>query len=158
MITCSLIWISLLIMCYFCSLNPKSMVMKKIVFVAIVCLSVVLGACHHNVTTQYTIGCLGFQHGTIEGSQWQTVEDYFKSNVEYNKLVSFEGTSLAENDKQARQFYDKQMEKIDKDYVCSLLSGSDYFIYGIATLNASGTYRFVKAMKFASDGATEISE
>ena len=132
--------------------------MKKIVFVAIVCLSVMLGACHRNVTTQYTIGCLGYQHGTAEGSQWQAVEEHFRSNAEYNKIVEFEGTSLSENDRQARQYFDEQIVNIDKDYVCSLLVGSDFFIYGIATPNAGGDYRFVKAVKFSPDGATEIME
>lgn len=132
--------------------------MRKIIFAAIICLSVVLGACKHNVTTQYTIGCLGYQYGSIEGSDWQTLENYFKTNVEFNKVVSFEGKSLAENDKQAREFFDEQMTKIDQAYVCTLLGGTDYYIYGIATLNAGGDYRYVKAMKFQPDGATEVTE
>lgn len=145
-------------MCYFCGLNPKSLTMRKIVFAAIICLSVVLGACDQKVTTQYTIGCLGYQSGSLEGSDWQVLENYFKSNVEFNKVVTFEGKSLAENDKQARDFYDEQMAKIDTAYVCTLLGGTDYYIYGIATLNAGGDYRYIKAMKFQSDGATEMTK
>ena len=99
--------------------------MKKIVVVAIACLSLVFGACKNNVTTQYTIGCLGYQYGSMEGSEWQAVEDYFKANVEYNTIVTFEGKSLAENDKQARDFYAEQMAKIDTAYVCTLISGTD---------------------------------
>jgi predicted aldo/keto reductase-like oxidoreductase len=132
--------------------------MKKIVFAAIIFLSVVLGACKHNVSTQYTIGCLGYQYGTVEESDWQALEDYFKTHVEFNKVVTFEGNSLAENDKQARELFDEQMAKIDADYVCTLLGGTDYYIYGIATLNAGGDYRYVKAMKFAPDGATEVTD
>ena len=133
--------------------------MKKIIFAAIVCLSVVLGACkHNNVTTQYTIGCLGYQYGSVEGSDWQILENYFKTNVEFNKVVSFEGKSLADNDKQAREFFDEQMAKIDPAYVCTLLGGTDYYIYGIATLNAGGDYRYIKAMKFQPDGAVDVTE
>lgn len=143
---------------YFCELNPNIPTMRKIVFAAIVCLSVVLGACNQKVTTQYTIGCVGYQSGSLEGSDWQAVEDYFKTNVEFNKVVSFEGRSLAETDKQARDFYDGQIAKVDTAYVCTLLGGTDYYIYGIATLNAGGNYRYVKAMKFQSSGVTEILE
>jgi len=132
--------------------------MKKVVFIAIVCLSVVLGACKHVVTTEYTIGCLSFTAASLEGSEWQTIESYFQSNVEYNKLVSFDGNSLAENDAQARQLYNEQIQKIDADSVCSLLIGADDYTYGIATKNASGNYRIIKAMKFTANGATEVTE
>ena len=132
--------------------------MKKIVFVVLAVVALCLGGCKDKVTTQYTIGCLGYQHSTMGTTEWQVLENYFKSHVEYNQLVSFEGVSLAENDAQARAYYDEQMAKIDTAYVCTLLSGSDFFIYGIATLNASGDYRFIKAMKFMPDGATEVAE
>jgi hypothetical protein len=142
----------------FADCNPKIPTMRKFVFAAIICLSVVLGACKHNVTTEYTIGCLGYQYGSVEGSDWQDLEDYFKTHVEFNKVVTFEGNSLAENDKQARELYDEQMSKIDAEYVCTLLNGTDYYIYGIATLNAGGDYRYVKAMKFEAQGAEELKK
>ena len=132
--------------------------MKKIVFVAIAALSLCFGGCKDKVTTTYTIGCLGYLHSTMGATEWQALQEYFISHVDYNNLVSFDGVSLAENDAQARKYYDEQMAKIDIPYVCALLSGSDYFIYGIATLNASGDYRVVKAMKFMPGGATEVTE
>lgn len=132
--------------------------MKKIVFVALAVIALCLEGCKDKVTTQYTIGCLGYQNSSMGTTEWQVLESYFKSHVDYNQLVSFEGVSLAENDAQARAYYDEQMAKIDIPYVCTLLSGSDYFIYGIATLNASGDYRVVKAMKFMPGGATEVTE
>ena len=148
------------LLCYFCHLNPKVFVMRKIVFVAIVCLSVVLGACKHSVTTQYTIGCLGYQYGNLNpnGSDWTEHESYLKSNVKYNQLVSFEGNSLSENDKQARQLFNEQWAKIDTAYVCGLLFGSDYFIYGIATLNAGGDYRRIEAKKFTHNGVEDVAD
>ena len=132
--------------------------MKKIVFVAIAVLTLCLGGCKNKVTTTYTVGCLGYQNSSMGATEWQALQDYFITHVDYNKLVSFEGVSLAENDAQAREYFNEQMAKIDIQYVCTLLSGSDYFIYGIATLNASGDYRVVKAMKFMPGGATEVTE
>lgn len=132
--------------------------MKKIVFVALAVIALCMGGCKDKVTTQYTIGCLEYQNGSTESTQWQALQDYFISHVDYNKLVSFEGVSLAENDAQARNYYDEQMKKIDNAYVCTMLSGSDYFVYGIATLNASGDYRFIKAMKYTPGGAMEVTE
>ena len=133
------------------------MIMKRKVYIAVACLALIFAACTEKVSTQYTIGCLGHQSGSVEASQWQELERYFADNVEYNKLVTFEGTSLAENDAQAKSLCNSQLAKIDTAYVCGLLKSSDYFIYGIATLNASGTYRFVKAMKFHSGGTEEVS-
>ena len=133
--------------------------MKKIVFVTIAVLALCLGGCkEEKVTTQYTIGCLGYQFGSLEGSSWENIESYFNSQVDYNKIVEFEGKSSAENDAQAVKYFDEQMAKIDTAYVCSMFSGSDYFIYGIATLYASGNYRFVKALKFQEGGAVEVTE
>lgn len=133
--------------------------MKKVVVVAIAILSLCLTGCKDmTVSTQYTIGCLGFQTSNVEVSDWEALEDYFKSHVAYNEKVTYEGRSLSENDVQARQYYDEQMAKIDTSYVCSLLSSSDSFTYGIATLNASGSYRNVKAMTFRHDGVSEVSE
>ena len=128
------------LLCYFCHLNPKVFVMRKIVFVAIVCLSVVLGACKHSVTTQYTIGCLGYQYGNLNpnGSDWAELESYFKSNV--------------------KQLFNEQWAKIDTAYVCGLLFGSDYFIYGIATLNAGGDYRRIEAKKFTHNGVEDVAD
>ena len=125
--------------------------MKKIVFVAIAVVALCLGGCKDKkITTQYTLGCLG--------SSWEDIESYFKSQVDYNKIVEFEGLSVAENDAQAIAYFDEQMAKIDTAYVCAMFSGSDYLIYGIATLYASGAYRFVKAIKFQKDGIVEVSE
>lgn len=132
--------------------------MKKIVFVAIAVLALCLGGCKDHVTTTYTIGCLEYQNGSTQGTDFQAIVDYFQTHVDYNNRVSFEGVSLAENDAQARKYFDEQMAKIDTAYVCSLLGGSDYFVYGIATLNAGGDYRYVKATKFTQGGAVEVTE
>lgn len=147
-------------LCYFCGLKYENCLnMKKIVFVAIAVAALCLGGCKDKkITTQYTIGCLGYQFGSPDESNWEAVDLYFQSHVDYNKIVEFEGISLAENDAQARAYYDEQMVKVDTAYVCSMLTGSDYFIYGIATLNASGDYRYIKAMKFQEGGAVEVTQ
>lgn len=133
--------------------------MKRIVFVAIAVAALCLGGCKEkNVTVQYTIGCLGYQYGSLETSNWENIESYFKSQVDYNKIVEFEGKSSSECDTQAKQYFDEQMVKIDTGYVCEQISGTDYFIYGIATLYASGNYRFVKAIKFQGSGITEVTQ
>ena len=132
--------------------------MKKAIFMAVVSLALIFTACKDKtVTTQYTIGNLGYQSGSVGDSQWEELQTYFRANVEYNKLVEFEGKSLAENDAQARDLYQKQIEKIDDAYVCSLLQSTDYFIYGIATLTASGEYRIIKAKKFTVGGTEEVT-
>ena len=142
---------------YFCTMyNPNCLTMKKIVFVAITFLALCLAGCNDKkVTTQYTIGCLGYQYGSIQGSDWEELEAYFKSHVAFNELVTYEGKSLAENDAQARQYFDEQMSKIDPEYICSLLHSSDFFIYGIATINAGGSYRIIKAMQVQENGMHE---
>lgn len=96
--------------------------------------------------------------GSMEDTQWADVESYFSTHVEYNQHVVFEGKSLAENDAQAKELYQSQVEKLDKEYVCSLIKGGDYFIYGIATINMDGSYRIIKAMRFQEDGVTEIED
>ena len=132
--------------------------MKKIVFVFIVGAALLFGGCRHETfTTQYTIGCLGYQYGSAQGSDWDELISYFTTNVEYNKLVTFESTSLAENDAKAKQLLNEQLEKIDAAYVCSLLHSSDYFDYGIATLNAGGSYRNIKVVRFSENGAQELN-
>lgn len=132
--------------------------MKKFVFVIIVGVAMIFGGCRHETfTTQYTIGCLGYQYGSAQGSDWEELQSYFTSHVEYNKLVTFESKSLAENDAKARQLMDEQLEKIDKEYVCSLLHSSDYFDYGIATMNAGGGYRYIKAIRFSESGTQELN-
>lgn len=133
--------------------------MKKIVLVFIVGASLLFGGCRHETfTTQYTIGCLGYQYGSVQGSDWDELLSYFSTNVEYNKLVTFESTSLAENDAKAKQLLNEQLEKIDAAYVCSLLHSSDYFDYGIATLNASGSYRYIKVIRFSENGTQEVNK
>lgn len=133
--------------------------MKKIVLVFIVGASLLFGGCRHETfTTQYTIGCLGYQYGSVQGSDWDELLSYFSTNVEYNKLVTFESTSLAENDAKAKQLLNEQHEKIDAAYVCSLLHSSDYFDYGIATLNASGSYRYIKVIRFSENGTQEVNK
>ena len=133
--------------------------MKKVIIVAMTLLAFCFGGCKEKtVSTQYTIGCLEHVTSGDSESQWEELVSYFQSHVVYNDLVTFEGISLAENDAQARQYFDEQIAKIDKAYICSLISSTDYFVYGIATMNASGTYRYVKAMKFWAEGTEEIME
>ena len=131
--------------------------MKKYVFAVVVCLSLVLAGCKDKtVTTTYTIGCLEFQHGSAQGSDWETLQSYFSSQVTYNKTVTFENKSLAENDNEALQLYNEQVAKLDKDSVCSLLAAPDFFVYGIAKINEDDTYKNLGAIKFTEQGATEL--
>ena len=127
--------------------------MKKIVFVVIVGVALLFVGCKKTITTQYTIGCLGYQYGSVQVSDMEGVQSYFSSHVEYNKLITFESTSLAENDAKARQYFDEQIKKIDTAYVCSLLNNSDYFDYGIATQTKHGEYQYIKVMRFEANGA-----
>ena len=132
--------------------------MKKIVLIFIVGAALLFGGCRHETfTTQYTIGCLGYQYGSVQGSDWDELQSYFSTHVEFNKLVTFESTSLAENDAKAKQLLNEQLEKIDAAYVCSLLHSSDYFDYGIATMNAGGGYRYIKAIRFRESGTQELN-
>ena len=127
--------------------------MKKIVFVIIVGVALLFVGCKKTITTQYTIGCLGYQYGSVQVSDMEGLQSYFSSHVEYNKLITFESTSLAENDAKARQYFDEQIKKIDTAYVCSLLNNSDYFDYGIATQTKHGEYQYIKVMRFEANGA-----
>ena len=127
--------------------------MKKIVFVVIVGVALLFVGCKKTITTQYTIGCLGYQYGSVLVSDMEGLQSYFSSHVEYNKLITFESTSLAENDAKARQYFDEQIKKIDTAYVCSLLNNSDYFDYGIATQTKHGEYQYIKVMRFEANGA-----
>lgn len=144
--------------CYFCKLFQISKNMKKVVFAVVVCLSLMLSACKHKVETTYTIGCLGFQYTNIEDSDWQAIDEYLKANVDYNKQVTFEGVSLSENDAQARSYFYEQESKLDEEYICSKLKGMDFYIYGIATLNADGSYRNVAGKKFTAIGSQDIAK
>ena len=133
--------------------------MKKAVIAVIVCMSLFLGACKDKtVSTTYTIGCLGFQYGSVNPSDWQAIQDYFSANVAFNKLVTFENKTVAENDAEARDYCEKQIVKLDTNYVCSLITEDDYYIYGIATQNADGSYRYIKAIKFKKDSVVDVSE
>ncbi len=133
--------------------------MKKIVFVAILGVALLFGGCNKKlVSTQYTIGCLGYQYGSVEGSDWEELQSYFSSHVEYNKLITFESKTLAENDAKATQYFDEQVKKLDTGYICSLLNDLDYFEYGIATLNIDGSYRYVRLVRFEESGMTEINK
>lgn len=133
--------------------------MKKIVFVAILGVTLLFGGCNKKlVSTQYTIGCLGYQYGSAEGSDWEELQSYFSSQVEYNKLITFESKTLAENDAKATQYFDEQVKKLDTAYVCSLMNASDYFEYGIATLNTNGGYRYLRLLRFDESGMTEINK
>ena len=127
--------------------------MKKIVFVVIVGVALLFVGCKKTITTQYTIGCLGYLYGSVQVSDMEGLQSYFSSHVEYNKLITFESTSLAENDAKARQYFDEQIKKIDTAYVCSLLNNSDYFDYGIATQTKHGEYQYIKVMRFEANGA-----
>jgi hypothetical protein len=132
--------------------------MKKIVLVLIVGFAVIFGGCNKKlVSTQYTIGCRGYQYIPIQESEWNELQSYFINNVEYDKLVTFESISLAANDAKARQLLNEELEKIDTTYVCSLLHGSDYFDYGIATLNANGSYRNIKVIRFSENGTQDLT-
>lgn len=132
--------------------------MKKIVLFFIVGATLLFGGCRHETfTTQYTIGCLGYQYGSAQGSDWDELLSYFSTNVEYNKLVTFESISLAANDAKAREYFDKQIQKVDTAYVCSLLHSTDYFDYGIATLNANGSYRNIKVIRFSENGTQDLT-
>lgn len=145
--------------CYFCKLLRKILKMKKIVFAVVVCLSLVLGACKQEpVVTKYTIGCMAYQYGSVEGSDWQAIEKYFKENVCFNESVEFESASLSENDAQARNYFQEQMAKIDIPYLSSLLKDPDFFVYGIATVNADGSYRTVASAKFTASGVSDYTE
>ena len=133
------------------------LIMKKIAVVFIVGAALLFGGCRHEmISTQYTIGCMGYQYGSVQGSDWEELQSYFSTHVEYNKLVTFESTSLAENDAKARTLLDEQLEKIDAAYVCSLLHSSDYFDYGIATMNADGSQRNLKVVHFDENGMQEL--
>lgn len=131
--------------------------MKKIIVVALAFLSLCLVSCKDKtITTQYTIGCLGFQYGSAQGSDWEDLESYFSSHVDYNKLISFESTSLTENDAKAKQHFDEQLKKLDTVHVCSLLHGADYFNYGIATRDANGNFRSIKTVQFTGNGMSVL--
>lgn len=78
--------------------------------------------------------------------------------MEYNKLITFESKTLAENDTKANQYFDEQVKKLDTAYVCSLMNASDYFEYGIATLNKDGGYRYLRLLRFTESGMTEINK
>lgn len=134
--------------------------MKKAVIAVMVCMSFFLGACKDKmVSTTYTIGCLGYQYSAVNpSSDWQAIQDYMSSNVTFNKLVTYENKTVTENDAEASAYFDSQMAKVDTAYVCSLLEENDYYVYGIATQNADGSYRYVKAMKFSENGAVGVSE
>jgi hypothetical protein len=130
--------------------------MKKVVIAIIVCTSLFLISCKEKtITTKYTIGCIGFDSGNYDPTDWTAVEAYFSSQVAYNKTVTFEGKSLPENDAQALQYYNDQIEKLDTAYVCSLIKGTDSFIYGIQTLNKDGSYKVIGALQFQHDGTSE---
>ena len=134
--------------------------MKKIALLIVLSVTLLFGGCRHEIfTTQYTIGCFGSQSGSVQGSQeeWNELEAYFSNHVEYNKLVSFESSSLAENDAKARQLLNEQLVKTDTAYVCSLLHSTDYFDYGIATLNANGEYRFIRIVRFDENGIRDVT-
>jgi len=131
--------------------------MKKILFAVIVGAALLFGGCKKMISTEYTIGCLGYQINAINGSNWDELQTYFSSHVKYNKLVTFESTSLAENDAKAKELLDEQLKLIDTEYVCSLIHGEDYFDYGIATINAGGDYKYIKVVRFKEYGTYEIT-
>ena len=131
--------------------------MKKIVFAIILGAVLIFGGCEKKmISTQYTIGCQGYQYGSPQGSDWEELQNYFSTHVKYNTLVTFESASLAENDAKARQLFNEQLEKIDTAYICSLLNSTDYFDYGIVTLTSNGEYRYIKVVRFTEDGTNEL--
>lgn len=133
--------------------------MKKVIFAIIICASMFLGACkEETVTTQYSIGCIGFSANSANPSDWETLENYFASTVSYNTTITYENNSKSENDKKAKDFYNEQLNKLNTEYVCSLLKEPDYFIYGIYTLNADGSHRILGALRFDPDGTSEVTQ
>jgi hypothetical protein len=133
--------------------------MKKVIFAAVVCMSLILGGCKEEklISTKYSIGCLGFQYGSVEGSDWQAIEAYLKATVDFNKILVFEGHTQAENDAQAMARYEDQIDKLDNSLICSKLRDADYYIYGMYTNNADGSRRIMGAIKFTATGAEEIT-
>ncbi len=129
--------------------------MKKVVIAIIVCTSLFLISCKEKtITTKYSIGCIGYQSGSIEGTDWTLLESYLSSQVAYNKTVTFEGKSHTENDAQALQYYNEQIEKLNTEYICSLIKGTDYLIYGIQTLDTEGAYKVIGAIQFQHEGTS----
>ena len=122
-------------------------------------MSVILGACKEKtVITRYSIGCIGFHANSIDPTDWTTLENYFSSTVAFNKKVTFENSSEAENDWEAKNLYNEQIKKLDTAYVCSLLKEPDYYIYGIYTVNADGSYRILGAIRFDHNGTSEPNQ
>lgn len=120
--------------------------MVKKIFLGILTVAFLLVSCKDKtITTQYSVGCLGFNTSAMSDSQWAALEDYLSKTVIYNKMVSYEGKDLSETDIQAVTMFYDQMKKIDTAYVCSLIQDPDNFIYGVRTLKADGTYRILKA-------------
>lgn len=133
--------------------------MKKGIYLVILTISVLLFSCgKKEITTQYSIGCLGFSTSYLSDSQWQQLEDYLTSVASYNKVINFESKTISENDKKAADFFATQMESIDAGKVCSYIEEPDYFIYGIRTLNSDGSYRIIKAVKFDSESHEDYKE
>ena len=134
--------------------------MKKIALFAIVCATLLFSGCHHETfTIDYSIGCVGYQFGSIQGSDEERNEliNYFETNEEFNKIITFEGKSLAEADAKARQYFDEQLKKINTAYVCSLLHNPDYYDFGITTRTATGNSRDIKVIRFEESGAHELN-
>ena len=49
--------------------------MKKVLFAIVVCLSMVLTGCKDKtISTTYTIGCLEYQYGSVQGSEWNALQ------------------------------------------------------------------------------------
>lgn len=133
--------------------------MKKIILAVVVCMAVVLGGCKEKlVSTTYRIGCLDFQYSASNVSGILAIEEYLKANVEFNKLVTFEGHTQSENDAQAIALYENQIAKVDKDFVCSQLHEAEYYVYGIGTKSADGEYHTLKGTKFTSTGVEEVQD
>lgn len=133
--------------------------MKKGIYLVILTISILLFSCgKKEITTQYSIGCIGFSTSQLSDSQWQQLEDYLNSVVSYNKVINFESKSISENDKKAADYFATQMESIDAEKLCSYIVEPDYFIYGIRTLNSNGSYRIIKAVKFYSESYEDYSE
>ena len=87
--------------------------MKKAIFMAVVSLALVFTACKDKkVTTQYTIGNLGYQSGSVQGSQWTELQDYFGKTVEYNKIVDFEGNRWPRMTRRQGNFVRKKLRRL----------------------------------------------
>lgn len=126
--------------------------MKKILVLCIVTLSILFSSCKDKtITTDYTIGCISYYAYAPE-SNWTGFQDYMKSVVDYNLVVHFTNTTIAENDAQAIAYFDDQLSKIDYTQACSFIKDPDKLVYGIARFDEIGNAYTLKSVTFTESG------